>query len=56
MEQIFDVLVRVGGVQLGEITTKHVDVVNHDPSGRVGFVCVARREEVDGRTRMTRNQ
>jgi len=30
-----------------------VDVVDHDPGGRIGLVFAAGREEVDGGTRMT---
>ena len=38
MEQILDVLVRVGDVQLGEVMTKHVGAFNYGPSGRAGLV------------------
>ena len=47
IEQIPDVLIRVRDVRLGGVMTEGVDVVDCDPGGRIGFVCVARREEVD---------
>ena len=54
VEHRLDVLVRVRDIGLGGVVTKSVDVVNHEPDGGIGHVCVARREEVKGKTRTTR--
>jgi len=55
IEQIFDVLIHIRDVRLGGVMTEGVDIVDRDPGGRIGFVCVAGREEVDRGTRMTRS-
>jgi len=55
IEQIFDVLVRIRDVRLGGVMAEGVNVVDRDPGGRIGVVCVKGREKVDGGTRMTRS-
>ena len=55
IEQIFDVLVRIRDVRLGGVMTKRANVVDHDLGGMIGLVRIVRREEVDGRMRMTRS-
>ena len=55
VEHRLDILVHARDVGFGGVVTKGIDVVNREPGGGLSHVGVARREEVRGRTRVTRS-